>query len=309
MPGPRKGALQLLTGKPFRLSDVPPLPPDVVSWTMTNLDMAITYDVGVQAAEGVVRIVAPDNLAQLKEFLKQADALTGVDLRKDLLGALGGQAVFYSSPAEGPLSLGQTLVVKVKDGKKAQDTLDMVVKNLAKNTGADLTLKKKMYRGVELRELHFRQEGFFFVPTYALYKDWLVVGYFPQSVQGFILRASGELPAWKPDARLQASLEALPKEFVSISVTDPVPSVKQVLSIAPLIGGLIRSFAPDSKFEIGALPNAHEATRHLFPNVSIVTDNGKTLRMETRASLALPFDLTGLDSYGLFFLFGFARAF
>lgn len=309
MPGPRKGALKLLAGKPFKLSDVPPLPTDTVSWSMTNFDAATLYDVGLQVAEGVVKLVAPEMLPMVKEFLKQADALTGINLRNDLLGALGGQMLVYSSPAEGPLSLGQTLAFKVKDEKKLKQALEDMVKGIAKSTGADVTFKKKMYRGVELRELHFKQEGFFFMPTYAIYKDWLVVGYYPQAVQGFILRATGELPAWKPDARLQASLEGLPKEFISITVTDPVPSIKQLLSIAPLIGGLINSFAPDVKFDTGSLPNAHEATRYLFPNVSIVTDDGKALRMETRASLALPFDLSGLDTYSLFFFFAFARGF
>ena len=51
---------------------------------------------------------------------------------------------------------------------------------MAKLTGTnpDVSVKKKTYHGVELREVHVRQEGFFFVPTYAIHKDWLV---FPQT--------------------------------------------------------------------------------------------------------------------------------
>lgn len=309
IPGPRKGALRLLAGKPFKMADVPPLPPDAVSWSMTNFDAAIAYDIGIQATEGVVRLVSPESLPQFKDALKQIDTVLGIDLRKDLLAALGDQLVQYSSPAEGPLSLGQTFVIKVKDGKKALAAIDQAIKGLANTTGTDVSVKRKTYRGVELHEVHFQQQGFFFLPTYALYKDWLVVSYFPQPVQGFVLRASGELPGWKPDERLQTSLGQLPREFISISVSDPVPSVKQVLSLAPLVGGLIRGFAPDVKFDVGSLPNAHEATRHLFPNATVVTDDGKTLRLETRASLALPMDLTGLDTYAIFFAFAFARGF
>jgi hypothetical protein len=80
--------------------------------------------------------------------------------------------------------------------------------------------------------------------------------------------------------------------------------MKQILSIAPLIAGTANSFAPDSKFEVGTLPNAQEATRHLFPNVSVTSDDGKTLRLETRASLQLPFDITGLDTYSIFIFLG-----
>jgi hypothetical protein len=81
-----------------------------------------------------------------------------------------------------------------------------------------------------------------------------------------------------------------------------------LLSLAPLIGGSVASFAPQLDFDVSTLPNAQEATRHLFPNVSVTTDDGKTLRSETRGSLSLPFDLTGLDTYAIFgFLTAFGR--
>jgi hypothetical protein len=147
-----------------------------------------------------------------------------------------------------------------------------------------------------LHEVHVRQQGFFFVPTYAVHKGWLAVGYFPQGVQGYILRANGELPAWKPDESTREALGKLPKEFLSVSVSDPRPTVNQVLALAPLVTGLINSLVPESKFEVGLLPNAHEVSRHLFPNVSVVSTRGDTLRLETRASLALPLDLSNADS-------------
>jgi hypothetical protein len=55
-------------------------------------------------------------------------------------------------------------------------------------------------------------------------------------------------------------------------------------------------------FDVGLIPNAQEATRHLFPNVEVVSLNGNTLRLETRASLALPLDLGNSDTL---FLLGF----
>jgi hypothetical protein len=113
------------------------------------------------------------------------------------------------------------------------------------------------------------------------------------------MRANGELPSWQPDASVTANLDKFPKEFHSISVSDPRPTVSQVLALAPAVLGLLNTFLPDLRLDVGLLPNAQEATRHLFPNVSVVSDNGKTLRMETRASLALPFALAGLDAYSL----------
>jgi hypothetical protein len=295
--GPRKGLLRLTTGKTFKLADVPPIPDDVVSWSMTNFDTVTLYDVGVKTAEHIVKLVSPDDLPKVKEILDQADKLVGVNIRNDLLGNLDGQVLHYNSPAEGPFTLGQTFLLKVKDADKVQAALEQAIKGIGQATGADVSIKKKKYRGVELREVHVRQQGFFFKPTYAVHKDWLVVGYFPQQVHGYILRATGEVPSWKPGPHLQAAFDKLPKEFVSVSVSDPRPTVKQFLSIAPIIGGAIDSFLPDVKFDVSTLPNAHEATRHLFPNVSVASDDGKRIRQETRASLALPIDVTGLDLY------------
>ena len=123
-------------------------------------------------------------------------------------------------------------------------------------------------------------------------------------MQGYVQRANGEMVGWKPSEKVKATLEKLPKEFVSIGYSDPRPTLKQLFSLAPLIGATVNNLSPEVNFEVGTLPNAQEATRHLFPNVSVVTDDGKVLRVESRSSLTLPLDVTGLDTYGLLLFFG-----
>jgi hypothetical protein len=303
MPGPRKGLLTLLTGKPFQLGDVPPMPSDVVSFTMTNFDAAAFYDAAYQAAEQIVGLLSPDDVPKLKEVAKQANDLLGVDLRKDLLDSLGDKFCYYTSPADGPFTLGQTVLFKVKNAEKLEAALEQVIKNLGNAAGKQVRIKKRDYHGVALREVYVKQEGFFFVPTYTIHKDWLVVGFFPQAVQAYVQRSKGELPVWKPSPVVTESLDKLPKEFISLSYTDPRPSIKQLMSIAPLIGGLVSSFNPQLNFEVGTLPATQEVTKHLFPNISVTSDDGKTLRQESRDSLSLPLDVTGLDTYSLFVLF------
>jgi hypothetical protein len=300
-PGPRKGLLRLIGGKPFTLADVPPLPPDALSWSMTNFDVAALYDTGTEAAQTIAQLINPEAVSKVKETIEQADQLTGINIRKDLLANLGGQLVIYNSSADGPLTLGQTYLIKVKDADKVRDALDTAIKGIGQATGADLSIKKRKYRGVDVREVHVRQQGFFFTPTYAIHKDWLVLGFYPQAVHGYILRANGELNAWKPSQRVRATFDKLPKDVVSVSVSDPRPTIKTVLSLAPLAASLLNSFEKEVgfKIDVGLLPNAHEATKHLFPNVSVLSDDGKTLRYETRASLALPFDAGGVEVYAV----------
>ncbi|MGH7225909.1 MAG: hypothetical protein ACRELF_22040, partial [Gemmataceae bacterium] len=221
MPGPRKGLLKLLSGKPFKLGDVPPLPSDVISWTMTNFDAAVFYDTAYKAVEQIVDLVSPDDVPKIKEFVKQANDLLGVDLRKDLLASLGDQFAYYNSPADGPFTLGQTVLFKVADADKLQDTLEQIIKNLGAAAGKKVRIKKRDYQGVAIREVYVQEQGFIFVPSYAILKNWLVIGWYPQAVQAFVQRSKGGLAAWKPSPLVKETLDKLPKKFISISYTDP----------------------------------------------------------------------------------------
>src|SRR5690606_2640632 len=132
--------------------------------------------------------------------------------------------------------------------------------------------------------------------------------YYPQPVRGFIARCQGELTSWKPSPVVSQSLGRLPDHFIAVSHTDPRPTIRQVLAVAPMVMALVNSFNKELNLDVGSLPNSQEVNRHLFPNVSVVTDDGKVVRLHSRSSLPLPLDLTGLDTYALFLAFS-VRAF
>jgi hypothetical protein len=306
--GKREGLLRLLGGKSFKLADVPPLPPDVISWSVNSFDPAEFYDVGLAAAESVMRLVYPDEAPKIKDFVKQADLVLGMDLRKDLLAGFGDQVAQYNSPSEGPFTLGETVLIKVKDPTKVKDGVEQLIKGLARAANADVRLRKRTYHGAEVREIQIKAPGFVFLPTYTIHKGWLAVSLYPQPVYGYVLRANAETAAWKPSAKVKGLLDQLPQEFNSISYADPRPTIRQLLSIAPLIGASLNNLSPEVNFDVGGLPNAQEATQHLFPNLAVSVDDGKTIRLEARSSLALPLDVTGLDTYAaLAFFFSVAR--
>ena len=91
--------------------------------------------------------------------------------------------------------------------------------------------------------------------------------------------------------RTKENLQKFPGEYVSVSVSDPRPTVRFFLSFLPTVMAGLNSVSNFTgvSLDVSLLPNAQEVTQHLFPNVSITTDDGANLRMETRASLALPF--------------------
>ena len=291
IPGPRKGLLKLTSNKAFKLADLPPMPPDVTDFSASNLDWTGLFDVGRTAVEGVLKIVAPDEAKQISPFLQQANQYLGINLRDDLLGSLDTLTMQYNSPSEGIFSLGQVTLIKVKDVKKLQTALDNLAKKLGTTPGVPVAVKKKPYHGVELRQIDIHSPGIFYAPTFGIYKDWLIFSLYPQPVHGYVLRSTGTLPVWTPGKGLKENLDKFPGEYVSVSVSDPRPTVRFLLSVLPTVVAGINSASEFTGFtlDVSLLPTAQEVTQHLFPNVSIATDDGTTLRLETRASLAFPF--------------------
>lgn len=292
--GQRKGLLALINRKTFTLADLPPMPNDVTSFTASNFNVKNLYDGGVAVAESAVKVFAPDNPVDVKEMIRGVEALIQIKFGEDLFGNFDDLFLSYSASSEGPLGMGGVYVLKVKDEKKLAAAIEAVVKAIPPFP-VEVGLKKRKYHGAELMELQMKTEqGEFALGSMTIHKGWFVFSSLPQPIYGFILRTKGDLPVWKADAKLAKSLAAFPQEFTAIAVSDPRPTVQFLLSLAPTAMNLANSFLPQAlpgarAFEIGVIPHAQEATRHLFPNISVTTDDGKKIRTETRASLALPF--------------------
>jgi hypothetical protein len=210
--------------------------------------------------------------------------------------------------------MGTTIVMEVKDREKLAATLKTLINTLPATTGADIGLREHDYNGTAVYTLHVTQQGFPFAPTYAITKDgWLVIGFFPQSVHGFLYRNSGKKTAvWQEPALAQEALKKVGAQtdakITAISVVDPRPGLAEILSLAPILVKTITSFSgAGGDFNIGLIPPAQPATERLTHNVTVIVDDGQTVRWEGYASLPLPLQFTGLDMYGYIAFFSFAR--
>lgn len=299
VPSQRKGLLSFTSSKKISLKDLPVLPNDVNGFTASSINLNKTYDVITQAIDGIVKVVAPDKLDDIKEAIKAFEGAAGVDINKELFGSFGEVIVTYSSPTDGFLGTGSVVAVQVNDGKKLNRALEKLAKAVPANPAGEVILKKKPYRGGEIMQLHLVSERTnAHVASFGIYKNWFIYSAYPQPIKGFILRQDGELPAWKADESLTKALAEFPPEFNSIKVSDPRPFVQTTLAITPLVMNIINSvgsaaapfFLPGFQpFDLDLIPHAQDATRHLFPNVTIGIDEGKRYRTQTRGSLLLPF--------------------
>lgn len=303
MPGARKGVLGLLSKKTLKLGDLPPMPTDLDQFSAGHIEWTQMYDSLAKITEIILSVTSPGDVEKVAELLKNADDAVGLKIRDDLLACLDTLSVQYSAPSDGPLGSGVVGIIKVKDAKKLEKSLETVFKAIAKVTGADMDLKKRSYRGVTVREIKVRERGFVYLPTYAIHKDWLVVSTYPQPVHAFIQRTLDEVPHWKPSARVEEGLEKMPKEFTAIGVTDPTPSVHVILSFAPMVAAIAANINPELDFDMGMLPTTADVTRHLFPNVAIASQEGDKWRIESRSSVGMPSMMTSAFLGGM--LFGF----
>jgi hypothetical protein len=304
MPSPRKGLLSLTSQKKISMKVLPALPNDITGFTASSVTVNKSYGEFVNLAHGIIKVFDADKADEVKDAIKAFEGAVGVDISKDLFGSFGDVLVAYSSPSEGILGSGAVVAVQVKDGKKIAITLDKLLKAIPANPVGEIALKKKAYRGGEIMQIGLTGMASQELASVGIYKNWLIYSKYPQPVKGFIMRQEGVLPTWKADAALTKVLGQFPEEFTSITVSDPRPTVQTLLAAAPLVLGTINQFGSIGArlagqfggggfdyrpFDIDMIPHAQEATMHLFPNVTISTDDGKRVRTESRSSLALPF--------------------
>lgn len=320
-PEPRKGLLQLLTSPgEATLAALPPLPPDLVSAGIWRTDFEKNYDAIVAAIETGFRFAEP-NAPAVADMIKEFETAHGIDLRGDLFASLGPNMAVYSGATEGPIAIGTTLAVEVRDEAKALASIEKLIGALRAASGADIAVRKKEYHGVQLHMVGISQQGpaffqFPFAITYAVHEKSLVVALYPQPVMGFVDRSAGKLATWKPPADVERLIQAgkgsaAGSRVTGIQVGDPRPSVESVLSVAPLVATLMSSFSgaasgQSSSFDVSMLPNSQSVAEKLSHGVTVTVDDGKTLRFETYSTFPVP-NMSGVDLYFFALFASFSR--
>ena len=97
--------------------------------------------------------------------------------------------------------------------------------------------------------------------------------------------------------------------MTGLYVTDPRPTVQSILSMSPFLVQMVSQFSGGTNFDVSLIPNSQSVTDPIHENVTVVVDDGKTIRYEGYASLPMPLQLTGLEAYayiGIFSFVGFA---
>ena len=307
MPGPRKGLTCLFRPIAFKMDEMPPLPADLTRFAAARMDMSALYDALLlffllnetnNGNDEELKSLSPaERLQKIREKgLQEIDQAIGIKT-VELFASLGDKVVTYQAPSDGILNLGQVIAISVKDEKVLKRCLQGLTRKLESSSRDKVTLKKRKCLDVEVNEFIVHGNSPVTV-AYTIHDGWLVIGFQPQPVRGFIQRMKGKLPAWKPDERTTATLAKVPNDRCVIQVADPRPTLQWMLSIAPVVAGFIGNKNEGEPFiDAGLFPHAAEVNQHLFPNVSWCRDDGRIMRWESRDSLWLPFEFLGLELF------------
>jgi len=311
----RTGLLRVLTSATIdpaqlQIDKLPPLPPDTAYLSVNQLDWLACYDYAMKTARiiALAEALPEGRLPDTSWF--DLDALLGLNVRKDLLAGLDSTVVLYNAHSEGPSFLGQGVAIKVKDAKKLNGSLKVLNKALA-DAMLGVQFEKRVYRGVDMFVLA-SPRGILPLPvalTYTVHKDWLVIGTFPQSVKGFILRSEGKRKTWQPpsyypELLAQSLKEGGPKSrLAGIGVIDPQPTMEIGLALLPVFAHFLNTETTGA-FDVSKVPSAQSVTEYLYPTVSFFFDDDDALRWENHFSIDLPLEFMApiiMAGFGRFF--------
>ena len=126
-PLPRKGLLTLANGKPLSAATMRMVPADALAFVGFRCDMAKAFDIvwgGFEMAAG------EEMVAEAREALSEIQDEIGLDIRDDILGALGEEMVIYGAmPRE--LRLPKIVAsIGVRDRAKAAKLIDLLMNQM-----------------------------------------------------------------------------------------------------------------------------------------------------------------------------------
>jgi hypothetical protein len=293
-PAPRSGVLALADQAPISLTDLPPLPHDNTGFVIASFNWSKAYDTILGTVRKFADAVSNGGADKVDGVMKQAPAVLGFDPKTDLVDALGHVVCVYSDAAAGiPGGLGFSIALSVEKPDVLKKTLKTGFEKLQAVFPNGFTTAEEERSGRPA--WIFDLGGLPVHPAVVLDQHWLIVGLSPQSVESALLRLDGKLDRWKPSPADQAALDTAPKEFVALSLSDPRPLYTTIVTYLPMVGGFLNQTVdrsgPTNSKRAGArmallsdIPPAEVVTRPMFPNVAVVTVDGKGVRMRSRES-------------------------
>lgn len=283
--GPPRGIFKALAGKPLTAKDLATIPADSQVASAVRLDAGRLFD----AIMAITQEIEPDPAKRNAAELAEVNRKLGVNLRQDLLGALGDVWTAYSSPGEGVMfPFGLTAAVSVRDAARLRAAQDKLLAVVAQATTADKKkgeLVRTTLEGRTVLHYEFRQSPMPISPGWTIDDHHLVGSLTVQNLKGFLLR--------KPDAKSLADVPVVARWLregqaaLAISYQDTASLFRAFYPTLMLFsGGMGRQLREAGiDFDVTLLPTTNTIARHLRPSVSVVRQVSDGFEFDTRGTV------------------------
>jgi hypothetical protein len=304
------------------LSDLPPLPVDVTSFSLQVVNVARIYaglreleedsrEHTEQVASFIKGLGLPEEIINISQSVDE-DTRDKIQLGLDTLGPA---VCLYQDRQQQALPWGiPTLAIQVKDKDALIALLDTLPEEKWKRDDrwGCPTYHRIITTKAAAADSDWSLKTFTQLSTFAVCDGWLVLGIQPQFVQAFVLRSQGKLKKWSLEMIPAPTREKLPESFARISLSDPRAAVTFLGGLAPWAGHGAQAcnelFGFTSQLQADDAENENEEEKsapaielvgkpspldippvelmndQLFPNVSVMVLDGTTILKQTYGS-------------------------
>ena len=261
-PGGPRGILKLIGGKPLDPAAVKLAPADAGFFFGLSFDPGAIWDFVVQYAGKQ----SPAAKRRIDEGLAEANKEIGFDIRKDLVGSLGGEFAVFGPTLSGAVKLTDAAKFKACIGSLMQRLAAEAARGNREMRGAKLTLSTMTYKGHTITYLDGRRFPLFFQPCYTLVGDYAVLSMYPMTLKAYLDdMAAGVNLLQNPDyVKVRAQLG---KDASSVYYADTGLFLTNVYHLVPFAFGLAKmvpeefqAMCPDP----AKLPPPSVIAKHLF---------------------------------------------
>jgi len=297
--GEPTGLLSFVDAKPLTADDLAPIPADATLALAARVNAEAIFD----TIADMVGRTSPHDRQEMDEGIAQMEQEFGIDLRNDILKAVGDTVCVYNSPHEGGLVFtGLTAVIPVKDHAALSAAHEKLIA-LAK-----AEMKRAEERYLEMAEEHgfywrpqprieefeFAGQKIYFLnirgevpfaPAWCLTETELIGALFPQNIKAYLSRGEDiESIAVVPEV---AGVFEGGSGPVALAYADTPKLFDLVYPLVPFVAQVVFGELAREGIDINVsiLPSAKSIRKHLRPDVVVLRRNAAGIELTGRQSL------------------------
>jgi len=213
-PGEKIGLLKLLDGPNADLAPPAFVPPDAINCTIWSVDLASLFD---EVRRSFDRF-QPGFSAMFDGWMDQVRQATGVDVRNDVVAALGSRLTLYTLPPEpGGETPGVVVALDVTDRRKLDEALTKFLAAAPPNAFED-----RDYLGTPIRVVKGAEV---LTPAFAVLPSMAVFATRVGDLQALLASQGKEVAALSASGAYARAIAGLPKSCSAVSFSDDAKSM------------------------------------------------------------------------------------